>query len=446
MDQTSVITAAPWYRSLESTQWRALVAANLGWLFDGYENYALILTAGLALHQLLDVSQASLIPAYVGGLIAINVFGWGLGGMLGGVLADYIGRRRTMMLAILGYSLLTALSAFAWNWQSLAVMRFFVGLAIGSEWVTGASMVAELWPPHARGKGGGIMHCGIGIGSFLAALVWLGVGTLGPDAWRYLYLTGVLPALLTLWIRRGVPESPLWERAREQRRAARQQRRSGVALAKEETALTRFTVVDLFAEPGVRRRLIVSLLMVLSTVVAWWGVSSWIPPYVGSVAGKAGLIATQWIALAGMTYNAVGVVGYVSIGFLTDRFGRKPVTMTFFLMSLVMNLVLFLGAWSPQALLIVVGVHGFFTLGLWAWATIWLPELFPTRMRATAMAFVFNAPRLVAAMGPLVAGALIVMLGGMGVAAAIVGSFYALGLVMTPFLPETRGMTLPDRV
>jgi hypothetical protein len=92
IDQTSVITAAPWYRSLESTQWRALVAANLGWLFDGYENYALILTAGLALHQLLDVSQASLIPAYVGGLIAINVFSWGLGGMLGGVLADYIGR------------------------------------------------------------------------------------------------------------------------------------------------------------------------------------------------------------------------------------------------------------------------------------------------------------------------------------------------------------------
>jgi MFS family permease len=219
-----------------------------------------------------------------------------------------------------------------------------------------------------------------------------------------------------------------------------------MVLAKEESALTRFTVVDLFAEAGVRRRLIVSLLMVLSTVVAWWGVSSWIPPYVGSVAGKTGLIATQWIALAGMTYNAVGVVGYISIGFLTDWFGRKPVTMTFFLMSLVMNLLLFLVSWSPPALLIIVGVHGFFTLGLWAWATIWLPELFPTRMRATAMAFVFNAPRLIAAMGPLIAGALIVMLGGMGVAAAIVGSFYALGLVMTPFLPETRGTTLPDRV
>jgi MFS family permease len=122
------------------------------------------------------------------------------------------------------------------------------------------------------------------------------------------------------------------------------------------------------------------------------------------------------------------------------------VTMTFFLMSLVMNLVLFLGAWSPQALLIVVGVHGFFTLGLWAWATIWLPELFPTRMRATAVAFAFNAPRLIAAMGPLVAGGLIVALGGMGAAAAIVGSFYALGLAMAPFLPETRGTTLPDRV
>jgi MFS family permease len=446
MDQSAVIAVGPWYRGLEGRQWRALVAANLGWLFDGYENYALILTAGLALRQLLDTSQASMIPAYVGGLIAINVFGWGLGGMFGGILADYIGRRRTMMVAILGYSCLTALSAFAWNWQSLAVMRFFVGLAIGSEWATGASMVAEVWPAHARGKGGGFMHCGIGIGQFLSALVWLYVGTLGPDAWRYLYLTGVLPALLTLWIRRGVPESKLWQDASERRRAARQRRRSGAVLGGDEVALNRFTLVDLFADRRVRRRLIVSLLMVLSTVVAWWGVSSWIPPYVGSVAGKAGFVATQWIALAGMTYNAVGVVGYISIGFLTDRFGRKPVTMAFFLMSLVMNPILFLGNWSPLGLLVIVGVHGFFTLGLWAWGTIWLPELFPTRMRATAVAFAFNAPRLVAAAGPLVAGALIVGLGGIGVAAAIVGSFYALGLIMTPWLPETRGTTLPDSV
>jgi MFS family permease len=144
MDQTSVYGELPWYRTLSGTQWRALLASNLGWCFDGYEIYGLILTVGLALHQLLEPSQYSLIPAYAGSLIAINVFGWGVGGLLGGVLADYIGRRRTMILAIIGYSLTTGLSAFAWNWQSLALLRLLVGIAIGSEWVTGASIVAEM--------------------------------------------------------------------------------------------------------------------------------------------------------------------------------------------------------------------------------------------------------------------------------------------------------------
>jgi MFS family permease len=147
-----------------------------------------------------------------------------------------------------------------------------------------------------------------------------------------------------------------------------------------------------------------------------------------------------------MIYNAVGISGYIAVGFLSDAIGRKPVTMVYFLMSTVMTALLFLVGWSPQGLLIVVGIHGFFTLGIWAWAPIWLPELFPTRMRATAVAFTFNAPRLVAAAGPLIAGSLIVGLGGYGPAATIVGLFFLLGVVAAPFLPETKGQPLPDTV
>src|SRR6185437_5685264 len=110
--------------------------------------------------------------------------------------------------------------------------------------------------------------------------VWLGVGALGPSAWRYMYLIGILPALLTLWIRFGVPESALWEQADERRRAARDLKRRGASLTGENAAMTRFTLVDLFAERAVRARLIFSLLMVVSTVVGWWGIASWIPPYV----------------------------------------------------------------------------------------------------------------------------------------------------------------------
>ncbi len=138
----------PWYRTLGREQWRVLVASNLGWLFDGFEIYALFLTVGFALHQLLVPTQYQAIPRYVGYVLATTVFGWATGGVLGGIIADYIGRKRTMMLAILAYSLTTALSAAAWNWQSFAILRFLVGIGIGSEWVTGASIVSEIWPDH----------------------------------------------------------------------------------------------------------------------------------------------------------------------------------------------------------------------------------------------------------------------------------------------------------
>ncbi|HKS87493.1 MAG TPA: MFS transporter, partial [Pseudolabrys sp.] len=127
MMSTMTVDAQPWYRSLNANQWKTMLASNIGWMFDGYETYALILTVGVALRQLLDPSQYAQIPAYAGTVIAITLLGWGVGGFIGGILADYIGRRRTMILAILAYSLTTGLSAFAWDWVSFALLRFVVG-------------------------------------------------------------------------------------------------------------------------------------------------------------------------------------------------------------------------------------------------------------------------------------------------------------------------------
>jgi MFS family permease len=433
----------PWYRSLNRQQWKVLLASNLGWMFDGFEIFALFLTVGFALHQLLDPAQYAAIPRYAGYVLATTVFGWATGGVIGGVIADYIGRKRTMILAILAYSLTTGLSAFAWDWVSFAVLRFLVGVAIGSEWATGASIVSELWPDNARGKGGGLLQCGAGLGGILASLVWLEVGGLGPDAWRYMYLIGVLPALVTLWIRRGIPESPRWEQANERRLAAHDLRRQGATLEGENQALTRFTVVDLFSDPAVRRPLILSFLMMLSVTFAYWGVGTFIPTYVGSVAAKAGLSAPTFSAWAGFITSVCGVAGFISLGFIADAFGRKTAAMLFYLMCLLLTPVVYLWAENIYTLLFCVGVFGFFTLGIWAWAPIWLPELYPTRMRATAVAFVFNAPRFISCLGPLIAGTLIVSLGGYGAAATLIGLFFVLGLAAAPFLPETKGQPLP---
>jgi MFS family permease len=438
--------STPWYRALNRNQWNALIGSNLGWVFDGYETYAVILTVGVALRQLLDPALLPSLPLYAGTLIGITLLGWGIGGMIGGIMADYLGRKRTMMLAILAYSLTTGLSALSWDWVSFLFLRFIVGIAIVSEWVTGAAITAELWPDRARGKGVGLMQCGLGIGFFLAAFLWLFVGGLGPDAWRIMYAIGVLPALLTLWIRRSIPESALWERSSAQRRAAAERLRSGALPDAYDEALTRFTLWELFATPELRRRTILAFLVSLATTVGFWGISTWVPPYIASVAAKAGLAAAPWASYAGMTYNLGAICGYVAFGFLADLYGRKPVLLTYLAGALVITPVQFLWAREPITLLLVAFVMGAFATGQYTWMSAWLPELFPTRLRATGAGFVFNAPRFIAWLGPLISGVLITQFGGYGNSAVIVGSIYILGLLVVPFLPETRGRPLPERV
>jgi MFS family permease len=444
MSGLGTIESVPWYRSLTRTHWQALIASNLGWAFDGFEVFSLILTVGVALRQLLDPSQYQFTPAYAGAILAITVFGWGIGGLLGGVLADYLGRKRSMALTIVAYSALTGLSALSWDWLSFAIFRFLVGLAIGSEWATGASITAELWPADARGKGGAFLHAGYSIGSILAAGVWLAIGTVGPNAWRYMYLIGVLPALIVFWIRRNIPESPRWEESNKRRRAAYDLRRRGGALKGEDAALVRFTLLDMFAEPAVRSRLFWTFVMSLSVTIGYWGVSTFVPSFVGSVATAAGLPAERWAALAGLAQNLGALIGYCLFGFLADAVGRKPTAMAYYAMCVILTPIIYLWVQEIHLLLVALVIYGIFIQGIFSWASVWLPELFPTRMRATAAGFIFNAPRLISAIAPLIAGTLIVVLGGYGKAATIIGLFYILGLMAVPFLPETKGIPLPE--
>jgi MFS family permease len=443
MSTVTLNGSQPWYRSLDANQWKTMIASNIGWMFDGYETFALILVVAVALKQLLDPSLTAQIPAYAGTIIAITLLGWGIGGFVGGVLADYIGRRRTMILAILAYSLTTGLSALAWDWLSFALLRFLVGIAIGSEWSTGASLTAEVWPDHARGRGAGLMQCGLGIGFFLASLIWLFVSDYGPGAWRIMFIIGIVPALFALWLRTGISESNKWENSNERRQTAHARKKSGAELSEEDRALTRFTIADLFADPKIRKYSIVAFLMSLTTTVAWWGISTWVPPFVASAAGKAGLPAQTWAAYAGMSYNLGAIVGYIGLGFLADQFGRKPVVMIFFAASMVLTFALYMWTTDLHLLLLIAAVNGFFTLGQYSWMSVWLPELFPTRMRATGMAFAFNAPRFIAFLGPLFAGMLIAQFGGFSKTAVAFSFIYILGFLMAPLLPETKGKPLP---
>ena len=443
MSQAAITDEVPWYRLLDRNQWNTLIASNLGWMFDGYETFALVVTVGAALRQLLDRSQYGDIPFYAGIVIGLTLLGWGIGGLIGGVLADYLGRKRTMLIAILAYSIMTGLSAFAWDWLSFTVLRFLVGIAIGSEWVTGASIVSELWPDRARGRGVGLMQCGFGIGFFLASFAWLFVGAMGPNGWRYMFLIGVSPALMTLWVRRAIPESERWERVNHQRQAAMEHRRRGTTLSAHDEALTRFTMADLFAEPEIRRRVVLAFVMSLATTFGFWGIGAWIAPFVTEAAARAGRDGQQWGSYAAMAYTGASVLGYIVFGFLADAFGRKPATMSYVVASAVSVALLFLWARDLTFMLVGAGLCGVFVSGQYTWMAAWLPELFPTRMRATAAGFVFNTPRLIAWTGPLVSGWLITQAGGFSQAAMAIASIYVLSLAAAPFLPETRGKPLP---
>ena len=431
-------------QALTAASWRALIASFLGWMFDGYETYALILVAGVALRQLLPPNQLASIPIYIGGLLAVTLVGWATGGIIAGVLADYIGRKRMLMLSILWYALFTGLTAFAASYTSLLILRFLTGLGLGAEWGPGTAILGESWPPRSRGRAASVLQSAIGFGLLLASGVWLYVAPLGPDAWRYMFLLGVLPALSVLWIRSSVRDPDLWIAASERRRQARRRLASGEPASREDRILVGFTVKQILAIPDLRRRLLLLLALSLSTIVAWWAVSTWIPFYAGQLASRAGGDALRWAALAGLYYNLGGILGYFVFGVLADLWGRKPTMLLYYAGAVVLVLLLFRAVQDPSVFLVVAAVNGFFTLGQFAWMPVYLPELFPTAVRGSAISLVFDVTRYLAAAGPLLAGWLIVSLGGVSMAASIIGLSYLLGLLVTPFAaPETKGRPLP---
>ena len=423
---------------------RALLASALGWLFDGYETYTLFLVGAVAIRDLIAPDQLTQLPLYFGGLAAVTLLGWATGGVACGVFADYLGRRRTLMLSIVTYAAFTGLSAVAQSYWMLLGFRFLTGLGLGGEFAPGTTMVAELWTPARRGRALGVLSSAFGVGCLLASGLWLLVEGLGHGAWRVMFLIGVLPALLLLWLRRSVEDPAIWREADRRRRAARQAARVGQRLSEDEQRLMRFTVADLFASPDLRRRTLLLLVMSLATIVGYWGVSTWVPQYAGQVATRAGYTGGRWGALAGVLYSVGSIAGYLVLGMLGDLWGRKPTIGLFFAGSVVVALAPFLIDDDLVLFMAAATINGFFTLGQFAWMTMYLPEVYPTAVRGTGTAVVFNSARYIAAFGPLVAGWVVESLGGIAHAAALMSVIYLLGLVVTPFAaPETRGQPLP---
>ncbi|MGW5382670.1 MFS transporter [Nocardia sp. NPDC003963] len=424
----------------------AFVGAYLGWMFDGYETFATVLVAALVVNDLVGPGTSRTAPLYVGGILAVTLVSWAIGGLVSGTLADRFGRRRVMMFSILWYAVCAGLTALSPNYAVLLVLRFCTGLGMGAEWGGGSSLVSETASPQTRGRRIAFLQSGFGVGFLLATGLWQLVNNGNSGDWRWMYAIGVLPALLVLFVRRNVEDSALWKRADRERRRVADLVDSGADIAPETRILARAHLVQLFSDQARRRQVWRLLVAALASMLGWWAVSTWVPEFARSVMdGQVDDLATS-MTLVVVSYNAAGVLGYLAMGWLTDVLGRKPVLCAFFAGSVIMTPVFFLVPDNRTQLIVLAFANGFFTLGQMTWLALYPSELFPTNIRATAMSVVFNLARFPAAIGALVTPALITAFGSIAAAAIVIGcAAYGIGALVTPVIgPETKGRPLPD--
>lgn len=411
---------------ISPAQRHTLVAAALGWMLDSFDAmlYALVLA-----HLMRDLGMSK---ATSGLLYTFTLLASGIGGVLFGFIADRVGRKRALMLSILTYSICSFASGLATSVLMLAVFRFVLGLGMGGEWNTGATLVAETWPAELRARAISIVQSSWAIGYALAALV---AGILLHYAnWRVVFFAGIVPALVTFWIRRNVPESEMWQ---EHRRLAQQSRRVDEA----QLRYARDSFARLFQPPYVK-----STFALLFTnffgLFAWWGLFTWIPPYLALPASQGGrgfgILGTTTLLVV---LNLFGMLpGYLSFGWVADRLGRRAAFVVYTLCAAIL-VPIYAAARQPWVLLVVGTVTAFFGTGFFSGSGILGSEAFPTRVRARALGFTYNGARTMSALAPFVIGR-IGQVKGLDWAFYLCAASFLLAAAVAAQLPETKGKKL----
>jgi MFS family permease len=401
----------------------ALLSACLGWMFDAFDLQLFRVILFPCIGSLTGSTNAADV-AYLAGIVSsAKLLAWGLGGIIFGVVADRIGRSRTMMVTVLINSGFTGLSAIAGTWWQLAILQALAGIGIGGEWAAGAALVAETAPDASRPRFMQIMQMSFAGGFLLAAATGLLVG---PFGWRWVLAIGALPAVLTLFIRRYVPEPERWLEARRQT---------------DVSAWTTF--VGIFA-PGLRRRVAVGATVSAAMMIGSWGVTTLLPLWVHQLFPVQDLSQVKVTSVMFIAMNIGAVGGYIALMWLSAAAGRRWSYFIMALGALLSALVLFSQVTSLTSLLWLVALYGFFAIGGFGAFAAYLPELFPTRIRATGQGFCWNLARTFTAAGPFVAGSMVSTLGSLPKAAMAVTAAYAVGALAIWFGPETRGRNLED--
>jgi MFS family permease len=419
-------TAVATFAQTTVDQRRTLLAASLGWMLDAFDAmlYALVLT-----HIMRDLGMSK---ATSGFLATLTLLASGIGGVLFGFIADRIGRKRALMLSILTYSLCSFASGLATSIVVLAIFRFILGLGMGGEWNTGATLVAETWPTELRARAISVVQSSWAIGYALAALV-AGI-VLHYTNWRMVFFVGILPALVTLWIQGRVPESEMWK---EQHRLAQESKR----VADAQAAYDHSSFGRIFHPPYVRYTFAL-LFANFFGMFAWWGLFTWMPPYLSLPASQGG----RGFGVMGTTTLLVGLnlfgmfPGYFLFGWVADHLGRKRSFVLYTLTAAIL-VPLYAAARQPWLIMILGALTAFFGTGFFSGSGIIGSEIFPTRVRARALGFTYNGARTMSSIAPYI-------IGRVGQAKGLSWAFYLcaagffLSMLTATQLPETRGKTL----
>jgi MFS family permease len=402
-------------QQISREQWRTLVAAALGWALDSFD---VMLYAMVLAHIMRDLGMTK---GTAGLLNTLTLLASGIGGILFGFIADRIGRKRALMASILTYSICSFASGLATSVVVLAVIRFILGLGMGGEWNTGAALVAETWPAALRAKALSIVQGSWALGYAAAALI-AGV-LLQFVTWRYLFFVGILPALVTLWIRRDVPESGMWQSKQS----------PGGSL--------RTDFLHIFSAEF-RKPTIALFALNFFGMFAWWGLFTWIPPYLSlpvSQGGRGfGAMGTTTLLV---TLNLFGMFpGYVLYGWVADRLGRRGAFLLYLGTAAVLVPIYAL-ARNPAAILILGMLVAFFGTGFFAGSGIMGSEIFPTQLRARALGLTYSGARTLSAVAPFVIG-YVGQTRGLEWAFFLCAAGFLLAALVTTQLPETLGKQL----
>ncbi len=487
----------PWYQLLNRYHWFVLVVAALGWLFDCLDQQLFILARPQAMADLLKhitdpVSFKFWTSTF--GDISTSVFiaGWATGGLIFGMLGDRIGRAKTMLITILMYSLCTGLSALSVSVYDFAFYRFLTGLGVGGEFAVGVALVAEVMPARARTYTLALLQALSALGNISAALINLGLGLaegegLPTSPWRIMFCIGAIPALLALVIRRRLKEPERWQQASHEGGTKKQLG----------------SYAELFSHPTWRRHALLGLALACSGVIGLWAVGFYTPDLIRQVQTKplTQSVYEREIAAAkakgdterssqleqiyslwkegqenqtpneladvkkgvdseikrtlttNQSYTSIAInvgafLGMFSFGAISQKLGRKPTFAIALLAAFVTTVYVFATLQHLWQIFVLVPIMGFCQLSLFGGYAVYFPELFPTYLRSTGTSFCYNVGRFVAAFGPLVKIGLNYAFSGYAEPLRYAGMtmcvVFLIGLVVLPFLPETRGQPLPE--